>query len=378
MENQKTKQFTTKTTQILKKRTSTASLLSGTDLDVEIIRMKRTELENFMFNDANKISRTAMKFILEKWNDLEARMFEIKLENEKLKTIIEEKNKIEKTEQSNIPIQPLTYAQAVTDFRGSRRRKIGNQSAVVIIGPQEDNAEVDNEQIKKTTIEILERKNKTIKVKNLKKSKNKGVILELDDEKEVEKIESADFESKGLKIRRPKKNFPTAIVYDIEKDADKTEFINSLWDKNLQDADFDREQLLGKIKYKFATRTKDRGKENWVLELPAPVYRYLLAKGRAYVDWHSHRIKEFINVSRCYKCLNYGHSAKTCKAETPTCEKCGGEGHVRKDCPDRENDEMTCINCKRNKRDFKHRVTDKNCPEYQKQVEICWNRIDWN
>jgi len=54
-------------------------------LTLEYIRNERSQLEEFLFNENNKISKNAIKFILSKWTTLEGKLQEEIMETEKLR-----------------------------------------------------------------------------------------------------------------------------------------------------------------------------------------------------------------------------------------------------------------------------------------------------
>jgi len=55
------------------------------DTTLRYIRKERSELEEFLFNENNKVNKSAIKFILAKWMLLEGKLQEEIMENEKLK-----------------------------------------------------------------------------------------------------------------------------------------------------------------------------------------------------------------------------------------------------------------------------------------------------
>lgn len=79
--------------------------------------------------------------------------------------------------------------------------------------------------------------------------------------------------------------------------------------------------------------------------------------------WRTYKIKDYINITRCYRCYGYGHTAKTCSSMDQLCELCGDTEHLKNECPNKN--ELTCLNCHRSKRkDVKHGVKSFSCPEY--------------
>ena len=68
-----------------------------------------------------------------------------------------------------------------------------------------------------------------------------------------------------------------------------------------------------------------------------------------------------VSVQQCWNCQNFGHSAKTCKPTTK-CLICG-KSHHHKGCPNKEEKQPKCANCK-----GPHVASYKGCPTYKKQA----------
>ena len=54
--------------------------------------------------------------------------------------------------------------------------------------------------------------------------------------------------------------------------------------------------------------------------------------------WRSYRTREYVNITRCYKCHGYGHIAKVCNSPDQLCSVCGSKEHLRADCPKKNDD----------------------------------------
>lgn len=92
------------------------------------------------------------------------------------------------------------------------------------------------------------------------------------------------------------------------------------------------------------------------------------------MQWRTYRIKEFINIIKCFRCHGYGHIAKYCSNVDQLYEFCDCKEHLKKDCDRKEN--PICQNCRKTRRkECNHNVRSKMCPEYIKQVGIY--KIDW-
>jgi Arginine methyltransferase-interacting protein, contains RING Zn-finger len=207
--------------------------------------------------------------------------------------------------------------------------------------------------------------------------RNKGLVLELDSKSDLEIVKQSDLAKIGLKAESPRKLGPSIIIYDIDKEVSKEAILEQLLSKNLDDVHLDRDVLKDQIIFRFPIKTKNNEKLNWVIEVPVLIYKNLLRKERVFIGFMSHRIKEFINITRCFKCFAYGHIAKNCTEPEQLCETCGETGHVKNDCPKKDK-KPVCVNCKRAKRkEHEHNVRDLKCPSYKRQLELYYKKIQW-
>jgi len=111
------------------------------------------------------------------------------------------------------------------------------------------------------------------------------------------------------------------------------------------------------------------------VQLDGDLWKQLAAKGKIYMNWRVHNVKEYVNVVRCFKCHGYGHIAKFCNLDE-LCEKCGEKGYTKINC---KRDIATCVNCKRAKRrNDQHTVRSLDCPEYLRHVDLYKNKIKWS
>nr|XP_034195367.1 uncharacterized protein LOC117611536 [Osmia lignaria] len=341
-------------------------------LSLENVRAERKELEAFLFNEANKVTKAAVKIILDKWASLEAALLAEIMKVERLSA----------TRELHCTKPVNTYAQVVAGGVAPagahlKPETVKEKHEVLIIKPENENDPRSNDEIKAKVTEVLKKNRSQIRIKQVRQLRNKGVVVEVKDKRDIEIIKNSKFKEVGLKTAEPKKINPSIIIYDVEKEYKADELKEDLIFKNLEVRDDEyAEKLKRSIDFRHCFKTKNESRVNWIVQLPAKEYSALMLSRKVYMFWRIYKLKEYLNVMRCYKCQGYGHIAKFCQAKQQCCENCGNTEHERKDCP--RKDKPQCINCIRTKRkDTNHSVTNKLCPELQRQIDLYRNRINW-
>ena len=344
---------------------------------LEAVSRERKDLERFLFEETNKVNRPAIRFILEKWSAMESRLQSALIENE----ILKEKCKAVKP-QNVIG----TYAQAAA-MRRHEQRPPGSQEPkrnvtkekgeVLLIRPSKEDKR-SNDQLKTEVFKKLDKVRKTLKVKSVRQMRKQGLVVEVQSNKDVETIKNCDLSKLGLVVERPKKLNPFVMVYDVEKDYKEDELKEDLVRKNSDNIpESEIEEMKESIRFVHSFKCKSGSNLNRIVQVPAKLYANLTSAGRAFLMWKTYRVKEYVNITRCYKCHGYGHIAKVCTAPEQLCSVCGRNDHLRKDCTRKKDPQ--CINCVRAKRkDAKHEIHDKECPEYRRFLEMYYSRIKWD
>lgn len=328
------------------------------------VMKERQQLEEYLFNESNKINKPAMKFILSKWMILENRLQQEILEKEKLLeryTYSQESTKIGKQ----------SYAMAIgtkTKMNDSMRtvdKTIRRQERheVILIKPDNNDDARTNEEIKSKVMDVLKDKRSVLKIKGIRQLRSKGILLEVNDKEDIEIINKTNMQDYGLRAMAPKKQDPSIIIYDVDKDYNVDELKDDFINKNFsQEQVLELERSNKQINFKFCFKNKINTRVNWIVQIPADYYQVLLDRGRIYLSWRMHRVNEYIGLLRCFKCCGYGHMAKDCGVSSQVCENCGSLEHGRDGCPLR--DRPVCPNCIRTKRkDANHHFKSRTCPE---------------
>jgi len=81
-----------------------------------------------------------------------------------------------------------------------------------------------------------------------------------------------------------------------------------------------------------------------IAEVNAKTHDVILEEERMKVEWNIckvlYRVKNYIEILRCFKCCGYYHFARNCKKEV-ACGQCAGK-HVSRECKDKTKE---CVNC---------------------------------
>lgn len=217
------------------------------------IKEEKASLKEFLFNDNNKISKNAIRFILTKWSFLEERLCEEIVEREK---IISSQQSAAKA----VSVAP-SYAQAVASslqqpdvYRSvlTKNKNTGAAYEIVLIKPENDKDVRNNDDIKKEVYEKLKNVRSKLKVRKVRQMRNKGIIVEVNNKNDVELIKQVNLSKIGLKIESPNKISPSIVIYDIENDMKEEELKDDFILKNFDYCTNDEVEEL-KVRCNFYT-----------------------------------------------------------------------------------------------------------------------------
>lgn len=216
-----------------------------------------------------------------------------------------------------------------------------------------------------------------MQVSGLRKVGNAGVVIRTGTKEAAEALKQAGPKLKeaGLRVVERKAQFPLVALKNLEdKDVSFDDLMDSLHEQNFGgDQDWSLEKLKGSCKLAFK-KTARYNSTTYVLECKPALRQALVEKGRIFLGWESITVEDFLNVTCCYRCQMYGHPAKACKAEKPTCSNCGTEGHRFSECTSKV---TNCGTCKRLKREANHRTNSRDCPARRHAEERLINNINY-
>lgn len=85
----------------------------------------------------------------------------------------------------------------------------------------------------------------------------------------------------------------------------------------------------------------------------------LVGKGSVYIGWDVIHVEDFVSVTCCSKCQQYGHPERYCRAKEDTCGNCGNVGHRKDSCTSATS---ACATCKRFGKPDAHKTASTECP----------------
>lgn len=179
---------------------------------------------------------------------------------------------------------------------------------------------------------------------------------------ETEKVQAL---KEALVSRLPQKRRPRLILFDVSNDIKKDALIPTLKEQNSLSLE------PGQLSVKFPMKGKG-GLTNLVLEAEPGLHKKLTGSGKLNVGWARCRVRDYVAVTRCYKCYAFGHIAKNCTSAVQVCSRCGQE-HSHKEC---KAEATRCVNCARANKRFRlrleegHSCMSANCPSYKRELEI--------
>ena len=181
----------------------------------------------------------------------------------------------------------------------------------------------------------------------------------------------------AYEVKIPEKRNPRIILFNMNQSEleDEETLIERIVLQNSITTLASKREI--KIVHNFKNR---KGMINVILQLDTESYECIGQKEKVQIGWKSYFFRDSFNVKQCYNCWKFGHLAKDCKRETPTCQKCAGE-HKESEC---QSDLVCCANCKYSTEilkitniDCRHKAYDKNCEAYKKIVEQLQQRISY-
>lgn len=176
-----------------------------------------------------------------------------------------------------------------------------------------------------------------VSIRKIRRTKDGNVLVEMmKGEGQAKKLESAIKESLGedMQVHTLTEKF-LVDIRDIEESTKEEEIVDSVLQAS-------GETDAGEIKVRNM-RDYYGGTKQALVEVPANIASTILKRNKIRVGLVVCRIRRKIFAKRCYRCLEHGHLARSCKGtdRSQACMKCGINGHKAKECKN----EPRCVIC---------------------------------
>lgn len=300
----------------------------------------------------------------------------IKTLEEKVEISQQIKNLEQKIAEVQNPAPSNTFADMVKKGSNNFIRAPANHNAVAIYPVDKQKS---SEETKTLVQRLIRPEEMKLHVRGLRKTRNGGVIISTDNKEDVEKLKrSVQLTSSGFTMDEPQKRKPKVVIIGVPSNMQETEVFTCLFNQNLADKleNTDLQNFLSAVKLSHKSGKKDSDTCNFVVEVTGVIRKALISKDRAFINWSSCPVRDFTLVTRCYKCQQYGHAAKSCREAHHTCGHCAEQGHSIQDCPKKEA-EPKCATCLHFKKPDNHKTGDKECPAKQQAEKRYINSIDY-
>ncbi|XP_050065327.1 uncharacterized protein LOC126554281 [Aphis gossypii] len=145
-----------------------------------------------------------------------------------------------------------------------------------------------------------------------------------------------DMEAAGKTVREEKARWPTVLIYDVDRDVESSKLSGMIMEQN-PELGLEKESVVPL----FMKGSKAEEQVWWVCSVRPSHFRTIVGKS-LYIGMSRCRVKEYVDIVRCFKCQRFGHRAAMCQAKADTCGRCAVQGHRARDC---EGGPVKCANC---------------------------------
>lgn len=209
---------------------------------------------------------------------------------------------------------------------------------------------------------------------NVKTLKSGNMIVETETRAKQEKLTNvlARSAKETLQIKALRTSNPAIILSGVDTFAEISEqSIGKVIAENNPRlaAEIGPLNLEKGIKFLTKRQCRNPGKWDWKISVTPEVYKTIIKEEKIAIDYTFIHIREHIDVTRCYKCNQYGHVSKYCKAAKETCPKCS-EQYENKETHRCTSGKLCCTNCKiLGLKNQEHCAWDNKCPVYQRKLK---------
>lgn len=215
-----------------------------------------------------------------------------------------------------------------------------------------------------------------VKVTGIKEIKSGGIVVHPSSHEEALKLaNNPKLSGAGLKATVAAHRLPRIAIHGLEQNTSAEDIINAIHLQTQSDTGIPLEELKKQVvfSHKSGPRT---GTCTHIFRVPPSVRHTLISYSKLALDWQLHKVRDWVDLSKCGHCQLYGHIASRCTANTPTCSHCAKTGHNRTACPTPDKSPV-CATCKFFRKPATHQTGAKECPARQSAESRELSKIDF-
>jgi len=214
-------------------------------------------------------------------------------------------------------------------------------------------------------------------VSKLKNLANNAVLVECNNITDRDILEKELGKLQAVTMERPKRKLPTLLIRFVPKEVVDTAIKDTILQQNNL-AHLESTTL----NIKFTKSTYDDSR-HVVIEVSPNLRRELVALRKIKIHWNVCKVEDFVMVTRCLKCLGFGHTTRFCQNQQK-CSNCAEDHHWR-DFSNRHS--TSCVNCLKansfirdnsKKLNPNHSAFSKDCPRMRRIESIIISKTDYS
>ncbi|XP_014260373.1 uncharacterized protein LOC106673003 [Cimex lectularius] len=255
--------------------------------------------------------------------------------------------------------KPNLQPSAKTSIKAKIAKAKEAQNNLIIIDPVSD---MEPQALLQTVKDRLNPRNSMIRVEGLRITARGGVAIRVESDSAKTPVLRV-FENTNLKAREMGKRNPRILVLRVPAELKANDVREEIMANNQLDVELNQIRPLHTLRYGRGQRGSNPF-VSWVVELPPSARKTVLEKNKVYLDYQSCPARDYVDITRCYKCQMYGHVAATCPKLDPVCGKCA-QPHDTRSCKE---EAAKCANCHRLGIDYNHRAGSRSCEAHIRAV----------
>ena len=207
-----------------------------------------------------------------------------------------------------------------------KKEKKGTKPDAIVLKPADGKSYAD---ILSTIRKAVKPEESGVEIRSIRQTRAGQVLLELKEGNSVTRTAFSDAlrEATGNDCTVVRELVPRVVLEIRDLDScTSSEEVEEALKRDLQDYKGFLQSVL--------TRPNARAQRMAIVTVETPAAEKLMATARIKIGWVNCRIRRRATVTRCYKCLGFGHLSPDCKGpdRSKRCYRCGTEDHKIAGC----------------------------------------------